>query len=117
MSLTLSGGILQLRNDGAGGTGISTVNYGNGVTVTGNTSIDVNNGTGGVTNKTLSLGTFSIGTNTVNVTGGNGYSLATGAVTLNLNGGISTFNPTTANVTLASVTSNLGSGKAATIAL
>lgn len=110
-NLSLSGGTLALRNDGAGGTGSGTVNYGNNVVLTGTATIDVNNVTSGVTNKTLTLGTLSLGANTLNVTGGNGYSLGLGAVTITAQSG-ATFNPTSASLTIASITNNGGNANA-----
>ncbi len=95
-NLKLNGGTLQLRNDSAVSfTTPSTV-------VGGNATIDVNQASFG-TNTLLTLGgTVSIGNFTLGVTGGNGYSLALGAITITASSG--TFNPTTANVAIASVT-------------
>src|SRR4029077_17683498 len=69
-------------------------------TIGGNTTIDVNRLTTG-SGQQLSLGATSIGAFTLNITGGNTYSLGLGATTLT---GAATFNPTTANVSIASIT-------------
>jgi fibronectin-binding autotransporter adhesin len=96
-ALNLNGGTLQLRANGTGNT--QTIAVSNNVVVGGNTTIDVNNRTAN-TGSTFSLGTLSIGANTLNVTGGNSYALSFGATTLT---GNATFNPTTANLTLGAL--------------
>lgn len=116
--------ILQLRANGANDASSQNLFFNNALQansgVTGYT-IDVNREGGTGTGKTLRLGTASVGsgvgTNAVlNVTGGNGYSLSIGNMTIgggNNTGGL-TFNPTTANVTLANVTSSGGVALSAT---
>jgi hypothetical protein len=96
-------GILDLRNDSSVAFSNGTTNYTVSTTAT-NATINVDQATGAGTNNTLAIGTLTIGGNhTLNITGGNGYILATGAVTAT---GTTTngFNPTTASVSLASIT-------------
>jgi autotransporter-associated beta strand protein len=94
-ALTLAAGTLDLIADGG-------TNFGKNFTVsTGTTKINVDRATGGgPLNGIHMMGTMSIGAQTLNVTGGSGYRLALGAVTLT---GAATLNPT-ANLTVASVT-------------
>ena len=94
-ALVLNGGTLKLRND----TNATFTNAG--TLVGGNTIINVDQATVAGLNKVLSLGTTSIGSYVLGVTGGNGYNLALGAVTLT---GNATLNPTTANVGITSIT-------------
>ncbi len=98
-ALKLNAGVLQLRSDTAG-TFASA-----GTTIGGSITIDVDQATTGNTNRLLTLGgPVSIGAFTLGITGNTsatGYSLALGATTLT---GAATFNPTTANVSVASVT-------------
>ena len=108
--ITSATSILQLRNDGAGGTGAGVVSYGNTFTSSqSGVTIDVNNVTGAVTNKTLQLGAATLATITLNVTGGNAYSLGFTGLTMTTANG-TTFNPTTANVVLGTVTNSISSG-------
>ena len=94
--VNLNGGALQLRDDGAGNDG--TLAYGNNVTVsTGASTVDVDRVGAVNTGNTFNLGTLSIGAQTLNITGANGYGARFGATTLT---GAATFNPTTANLTL-----------------
>ncbi len=90
---------LQLRADA------NTTFTASSMTVAGSLSIDVDQATTGQTNKVLTLGNnLSIPAATISITGnssGSGYSLALGATTLT---GAVVFNPTTANVAIASVT-------------
>lgn len=100
--LTLnSGATLQLRSDN----GVA-FNGGNNLQGLGNSSVtfDVNQRTGAGFNQTLGFapGGFNVGNSTLNVTGGNGYSLALGPLT-GVYAGPLTLNPTTANVSLAGV--------------
>ncbi|MES2920614.1 MAG: autotransporter-associated beta strand repeat-containing protein [Verrucomicrobiota bacterium] len=104
-SLRLNGGTLELRASGAVDTSTQTITFSNNVNVGGNTTIDVDRPGTTSTNKTIALGTLSIG-NTLNVTGSNAYQLTFGATTLT---GNAIFNPTTATLNLASV-SDGGSG-------
>ncbi|WP_395719769.1 autotransporter-associated beta strand repeat-containing protein, partial [Prosthecobacter sp.] len=111
-AITLSGGSLDLRDDGSGFGNRQDIVFGDNVTVTGNTTISVDRtglaGFPGSTalNKTLQLGALNIGTNTLTANNLNGYGLEfTGTTTLS--GAPSTFivlNPTTAN------TSNIVAG-------
>lgn len=115
---------LQLRANGANDATSQNLFFNNSLQVNSGTTgytIDVNREGGTGTGKILRLGTSTIGTgvgtNTVlNVTGGNGYALSMGNLTLgggNNTGGL-TFNPTTASVTLANVTSSGGVAFSAT---
>ncbi len=106
-ALKLNGGILQLRTGGTtggplGNVTAQTVTFGNLTTVGGTTTVDVGRTATATaaTNKTVALGTLSIGANTLNVTGANTYQLTFGATTLT---GNAIFNPTTANLNLGSV--------------
>lgn len=100
-----NGGFLQLRSDspvtfaGAnnfGGLGSSTVN------------IDVNQVTAAGTGNTLTLAPLGSNVNTtgINVTGGNGYTLALGKINNVAAGGVMTLNPTTANLSLDGYSAN-----------
>ena len=92
--ISLGGGTLQY-------TGASGVSVNRGFTLAANSAIDVN-----PVNTALTLGNSSLGAFTLSVTGGTGSSLGLGALTLT---GAATLNPTTANLTVASVTAtNLG---------
>ena len=95
-TVTLAGGMLDLRND-------TGTNFGKSFTVSATpTTINVDQAVGGSgTNGTHTMGTMSIGAQTLNVTGANGYSLAVGATTLT---GAATLNPITANLMVDSVT-------------
>jgi autotransporter-associated beta strand protein len=123
---TLSGGTLRLENTSALGGGLSmangttlqlrsdnnaTFNGGNGMGGIGNASItiDVNQLTSGNSNKTLTFATggFDTYNTTINATGGNGYTLAIGAIN-NGYGGSLTLNADTANLTIG----NIGSSSA-----
>ncbi|MFA4944194.1 MAG: autotransporter-associated beta strand repeat-containing protein [Lentisphaeria bacterium] len=102
--------ILQLRANGQNDSSSQTLTYGNNLVISGasgvNGTIDVDRESGTGTNKTLALGNVTTGANggTLHVTGANGYSLAVGAVTIGGNSKTAKFNPTTANLTIASVT-------------
>src|SRR5690606_33781376 len=96
----------QLLHNGSGNNG--TINYGNNLSTGsgGTTTIHVGNN-GANTGNTVVMGNYSIGASTVvNVTGANGYSLQLGAVTTGASAGTIKFNPTTANLTIASFTGN-----------
>lgn len=105
--LNLNGGTLQLKTGGATGSGVGnntteTVTFGNNAVIGGNVTIDVNrtSTSTSASNKTIALGTLSIGANTLNVTGANTYGLSFGATTLT---GNAIFNPTTAPLTLGAI--------------
>jgi len=108
-TITLGGGALSLHNDNA-------TNFGNAVVLTSNAGIDVEplDGAGGVVMQ--SLGTLSIGAQTLTSTGSNGSSLGFGAVTLS---GNATFNTASAAMTLGSISGAYGITKtgAATLIL
>src|ERR1041385_463116 len=70
-------------------------------TIGGTTTIHVDRASGNGSGIQLSLGAVSIGAFTLNVTGANTYSLGLGVTTLT---GAATFNPTTANLAIASAT-------------
>ncbi|MDB6152908.1 MAG: putative autotransporter, partial [Chthoniobacteraceae bacterium] len=99
-AINLDGGTLQLRDDGAGDAG--TLTYGNNLLL---------QGTGGTVNvdhatinsgNVIQLGTLTLGAQTLNVTGANGYGVRFGDTTLT---GAATFNPVSAPVTLGGVVS------------
>jgi autotransporter-associated beta strand protein len=107
ITLNGSGTILQLRASGTLNTTAETIQFNNNVTVGGDATINIDRPGATSTTKTIQLGTLSIGANTLGVTGGNTYDLRiNGATTLT---GNATFNPTTANLTLASA---VGDGSA-----
>ncbi|MEK7953600.1 beta strand repeat-containing protein [Luteolibacter soli] len=99
-----AGGILQLRSDnpvtfsggnGLGGLGSATV------------TLDVNQlGSGTGNTLTIAPAGFNVNTTTINVTGGNGYSLGTGIINNVAGGGVLTLNPTTGNHILGGYTAN-----------
>src|SRR5205823_8104223 len=91
--LNLNGGTLQLRANGSGSN--QTIAVGNNVVVGGNTTIDVDRSSGTNTGSTFTLGTLSIGANTLGITGADNYALSLRATTLT---GAATFNPTSASV-------------------
>ncbi len=99
--LALNSGTLQLRASGTVNTTAESITFGNNTTVGGNTTIDVNRPGATSTTKTLALGTLSIGAHTLNITGGNSYVLRFGATTAS---GAASFNPTSAPLSLASLT-------------
>lgn len=95
--------LLTLLSNGTGNNG--SIQFGNtpypvAVTGSGSTTINVNNN-GGNINNTVALGSLTIGSQTLNVTGGNGYSLSFPSVTLS---GTPTFAPSSANLTLGPIT-------------
>jgi fibronectin-binding autotransporter adhesin len=95
-AVDLNGGILQLRDNGAGDNGVLA--YGNNVTVlTGDGAIDVDRVSANSGN-TFALGSLTIGARTLNVTGANGYAVRFGATTLT---GAATFNTDTAAAILS----------------
>src|SRR5439155_2234322 len=65
-SINLNAGTLQLRANGSGNT--QTISVGNNVTVVGSTTVNVDHNSAN-TGSTFSMGTLSIGTFTLNVTG------------------------------------------------
>jgi fibronectin-binding autotransporter adhesin len=104
-------GMLDARADGLNDSSSQTLTYGNQIQVsttgaTYNINVDRASATGG-TNKTIAFGNHNIGANTtMNLTGGNGYSLSLNQ--LQLGGGstanaVMTMNPTTADLIIASV--------------
>ncbi len=108
-SILLNGGTLQLIASGSINSTAETVNFGNDTTVGADATIYVNRVGGTASNKTLGLGTLTIGANTLNVTAANvGFSAGFSAVTLT---GNVTFNPslTYATLALGSITQSGGS--------
>ncbi len=95
-AIILNGGTLQLRANSS--TGSRTFAVGNNVTTgSSGVTIDVNNN-GSNVNNTFNMGNLSLAAGQFNVTGGNSYLLRfAGTTTL---AGDTTFNPTTANLTL-----------------
>jgi len=93
-ALALNGGLLQLRSDVSGTFATASISTG------GPTTIDVNQAASG-SGVQLSLGALTNAGQIITSTGGNGYSLGIGAVTLTVAGSI--FNPTTANMNIASI--------------
>ncbi len=110
--LSIAGGLLQLQSDTNNATFSSTV------TVSANTTIDVNRASAG-SNNTLKLGSVSFTNSPIlNVTGGNGYALALGTLSVGSSGGRTiTLNPTTANLTIAGLSNPQTSSGTATLVL
>ena len=112
-----SGTTLQLRSD-------SSVTFTGGNNMGGlgnaNVTIDVNQLTGAGSNNTITFapGGFNVFRTTLNVTGGNGYTLALGPIT-DVGSGTATnpdvFNPTTANLSINGI--NLTSASNGTVGL
>ncbi len=97
--VSLSGGTLQLRDEGTGNSGV--LSYNNGIAMAGDGTIDVDHVSTN-TGNSFQLGALSIGAQTLHATGANGYGVRFGATTLT---GAATFHPTTAPVTLGGVVS------------
>ena len=105
-TVQLSGGTLQLRDDGTGSGG--ALAYGNGVVISaGGGTIDADR-VAANTGNTFDLGPLSIGAQTLNFTGANGYSVRFGATTLT---GAAVFNPTTATATFGVISGGFSLGK------
>lgn len=104
-ALKLNGGTLQLRSDTSATFATASTAIG------GNVTFDVNQASSGA-DQTLSLGAVSLVNNkTINVTGGNGYTLSLGAITVNSGGnGTTIINPTTGNITTAGINFTTGNG-------
>jgi autotransporter-associated beta strand protein len=108
-TLTLNGGQLNLRAVGSGGS--KTIATGNNVVIGSSAvTIDVNRPSGSNTGNVFAMGSLTLGSGQLNVTGGNTYSLRfDGPVTLVDN---ATVNPTTANLsfpTTATISESGGS--------
>ena len=113
-ALTLnSGATLQLRSDSNTTFTPTSITA---VPSNGTVNFDVNNITGGTTGKTLTLSgglTFAgTGTTTFNISGGNGYTLALGAMTLS-NGTLAISAGTGSSLTVASASGSGGNGGSA----
>ncbi len=107
--ITLSGGTLSLKNNGAstGGALITTGDgtTGNNVVVSATSTINVDRGTANTGNG-IALNTLDINGSTLNVTGANAYNLViAGTTTMS---GAATFNATTAPLNLLGKVSNGG---------
>ncbi|MGC4002306.1 MAG: autotransporter-associated beta strand repeat-containing protein [Pirellulales bacterium] len=103
--------IVQFRVDGGGTIAFPNGLGGNsGIT----TTLDVNNngtGTNGVIQLNGTLANSAIGTVTYNVTGGNGYSLSVANLRSTAGtAGVTTFNPTTANLLLGNLAGSQATG-------
>ena len=94
-----NGTFVQLKANGSGNN--QTIAVGNNVTVGGTASIDVNQLTVGTAGNTMAMGTLSIGNGQLNVTGANTYGLS--FTTATLSGSATSFNPTTANLTVGAI--------------
>ena len=97
-SVTLAGGSLSLEDDDSGSN--RTLNYGNNVTLTAPSMIDVSEASSS-TNDTIQLGTLTADAGELNVTGAAGYGLGFSSVTL---AGNATFNPISAPLILGNIT-------------
>ena len=112
-SISASGGRLDLRYNGQNDTTAQTLSMAaasGALTLTGvTTTINVDRESGTGTNKTIAMGNFTTsGNGTLNVTGSNGYNLRIGGNVVLNNGNSPTFNPTTANLTIAGSWSGFG---------
>jgi fibronectin-binding autotransporter adhesin len=107
-SILLNGGTLDLRAEGTGGNTTETITFGNNVTVGANATIYVNRIGGAASNKTMGLGTLTIGANTLYGTAANvGYSAGFTAVSLT---GNATFSPgSSSTLVLGAITQSGGS--------
>ncbi len=92
-AIVLAGGNLTLRN-------AASTSFGNALNLAADANIDLPNA--GVSH---TLGALAIGANTLNVTGGSGSTLALGTSTLT---GNATFNPSTAGLSLGSISGAFG---------
>ena len=111
--VTLAGGTLQVRDNGAGNDG--TLAYGNNVTVIAPTdatfpgvaTLNLDRATGGAsTGNTVALGTLAIGNQTLAVTGANGYKARfTGPTTLS---GDATFDVATEVILSGAISGSFG---------
>lgn len=103
-AILLNSGTLRLRND-------ADTNFGNTVSLSADSTIEVTRltGTSGAVN--LTLAKLSAGANTLTITGSNGASLAFGSVNLTAN---TTFNTSTATVSLSSIGGGFGFTKTGT---
>ena len=110
-TVTFNTGTLRIRDNGAGDNG--TLAYGNNVTVTTSSTLDLDRATGGTSvGNTVAFGNLAVGSQTLTVTGANGYKARfDGAVTL-------TGNPTIlANsevILQGAITGNFGISKTGT---
>lgn len=112
-----AGGPFYLKNDGDGSTNAQTLTYGNNVEMGASSTIDVNRAGAAGMNKTLALGTLSIGANrTLTSSGANGYALRFDNVSLT---GSATLTENTAAMNLGAVTvsNSLGTGTVSTLTL
>ncbi len=108
-SILLNGGTLELIASGSINSTAETVTFGNNVNVGADATLYVNRVGGTSNNKTMGLGSLTIGANTLNVTAANvGFSAGFSAVTLT---GNVTFNPslTYATLVLGDITQSGGS--------
>ncbi len=102
--------IIQLHIDGPGSNGTIAMANGFNSNSAVNPTFDVNNNGSGNTGNVIqlngALATNTIGTGTISVTGGNGYSLQiTNGLTMTAGGaGAAIFNPTTANMSIGALT-------------
>ena len=90
VTLNGTGGTLRIRDNGAGNNG--TITYGNNLTITSASTVDLDRATGGASvGNTVAFGTLSVGAQTLTVTGTNGYKARfNGSVTLTANATIDT---------------------------
>ena len=102
--ITLGGGTLSPKNDGSGNSKVESISYGNNITVSANSTINVdrltNSGNGiflNAQNKTLQFGTLGIGAQKLTVNNSNGFGLEftgtttmSGAPNFEVNGGNNT---------------------------
>jgi len=104
-----SGGILQLRSDTDND--LFTGSYKSAIS---QATINVDRKTSGGSNNTLNIGSMTLPNGgTLNVTGGNGYNLGINALTVgNGYAATVTLNPTTANLTIGTMTAPYNSGGA-----
>ena len=107
-AILLNGGTLQLIASGSINSTAETVNFGNDTTVGADATLYVNRVGGASTNKTMGLGTLTIGANTLYVTAANvAYSAGFSGVTIT---GNTTFSPGQyATLVLGSITQSGGS--------
>ena len=116
--LTLNnGGTVQLRSntsttfsgfDNLGGVGSGTVTFDVNNLTSGTANGNTNAGTQGQTLSAATTSGFSVHNTVINVTGGDGYTLALGPLNNTSGGSTLTLNPSTANLIVAAVTGSTG---------
>ncbi len=111
VTLNGSGGTLNVRDNGLGDNG--TLDYGNNITIASSSTLNLDHASGGASvGNTVAFGTLSIGTQTLTVTGSNGYKARfNGATTLT---GFATINTNAEVILQGAISGNFGLSKTGT---